>query len=168
MPAHNIGGELETLYRLTAHDRQGLNYIMSNRAGQRQAGGIRDVSAREMRAMTPNTITANYEHLFDLPGGGPPPARIDGEYPVGAPDCKLDRGLSRARFPTVRVRGRADIGNFSANWASSGGRYDSPRTCVTSPTGNISITPSRARRPTSTWDDRSADLRRAGRHTLHG
>ena len=74
--------------------------------------------------MTPYTITANYEHVFNLPGGSTLSARIDGEYEAAHLSYELASAVVGrwVSSSTCTVGGRT-IGNLSANWASSGGRY---------------------------------------------
>jgi len=123
VPAHNLGGELEILYRLTAHDRIGLNYDHVESRWYDKPAAFSLSQPETVRAMTPYTITANYEHLFDLPGGSTVTAHIDGEYQAAHLTANLMADYLALGFQQyVYVGGRA-VGNFSANWASSGGRY---------------------------------------------
>jgi hypothetical protein len=123
VPANNIGGELELLYRLTAHDRFGLegNYVESRWYGK--PAGFAAAYPQTDRAMTPYTITADYEHVFNLSDGSTLMARIDGRYEAAHDSTDLQaQYLAAGMEQYVHLNSRT-IGNLSANWASNGGRY---------------------------------------------
>ena len=123
VPADNIGGELALLYRLTAHDRFGLegNYVESRWYGK--PAGFAATYPQTDRAMTPYTITADYEHVFNLSDGSTLMARIDGRYEAAHDSTDLQaQYLAAGMEQYVYLRSRT-IGNLSANWASNGGRY---------------------------------------------
>ncbi len=123
VPAHNFGGELEILYRLTAHDRLGLNYDHVESRWYDKPAAFALSQPEGVRAMTPNTITANYEHLFNLPGGSTVTAHIDGEYQSAHLTANLMADYLALGFQQYVYVGGRTVGNFSANWASSGGRF---------------------------------------------
>jgi iron complex outermembrane receptor protein len=123
VPAYYIGGELEALYRLTAHDRFGLNYDHVESRWYDKPAGFAAAQPEGVRALVPNTVTANYEHVFNLPGGSTFMAHIDGEYQAAHLTANLHTDYLALGFKQyVFVDGRT-IGNLSANWTSSGGRY---------------------------------------------
>jgi hypothetical protein len=73
--------------------------------------------------MTPYTITANYEHVFNLSNGSTLSARIDGKYeaPHLTTNLHVDYlALGMGKYVEV---GSRTIGNLTAAWASVGGRY---------------------------------------------
>jgi hypothetical protein len=66
------------------------------------------------REMTPHTVTANYEHVFNLPGGSTLSARIDGKYESSHLTQDLHADWLRMGYDQyVRVGGWT-IGNRSA------------------------------------------------------
>ena len=123
VPAYYIGGELEALYRVTAHDRIGLNYDHVESRWYDKPPAFALAQPEGVRALIPNTVTANYEHVFNLPGGSTFTAHIDGEYQAAHLTANLHADYLALGFQQyVYVDGRT-IGNLSANWASIGGRY---------------------------------------------
>jgi outer membrane receptor protein involved in Fe transport len=123
VPAHNVGGELELLYRLTAHDRFGLNgnYVQSRWYDKPAAFAA--AQTEEKRALTPYTITADYEHVITLPGGSTLSARIDGRYEAAHLGSNLHVDWLRIGYDQYVYIDSRIIGNLSAAWASNGGRY---------------------------------------------
>jgi len=123
VPAHNIGGELELLYRLTARDRIGLNgnYVESRWFDKPEAFAAAQPETK--RAMTPYTFTANYQHEFTLPGGSTLSTRIDGRYEAAHLASDLHVDWLRIGWDSYVYLGARTIGNLSAVWASNGGRY---------------------------------------------
>jgi iron complex outermembrane receptor protein len=123
VPAYYIGGELEALYRLTAHDRFGLNYDHVESRWYGKPAGFAQAQPEGVRALIPNTVTANYEHLFNLPGGSTLTAHIDGEYQAAHLAANLQVDYLALGFQQYVYEDARTIGNLSVNWASNGGRY---------------------------------------------
>jgi iron complex outermembrane receptor protein len=123
VPEHNIGGELEMLYQLTSQDRIGLNYDHVEARWYDKPAGFALAQPETVRAMTPYTITANYEHMFNLAGGSTLTAHIDGEYQAAHLSANLQATYLALGFQQYVYEGARTIGNLSANWASNGGRY---------------------------------------------
>jgi hypothetical protein len=123
VPAKNIGGELELLYRLTPHDRVGFNYNYVQSKWYDAPAGFASAQPETKRALTPFTYTANYEHVFNLPGGSTLSARIDGRYEAAHLTTNLHADLLAIGFDQYVYIGSRAIGNLSAGWASNGGRY---------------------------------------------
>lgn len=123
VPARNLGGEVEVLYQTTAHDRIGFNYNYVQSRWVNKPAGFALAQPETKRALTPHTITANYEHVFDLPGGSTLSARIDGKFESSHLTANLHADwLAMGYDRYVRVDART-IGNLSATWTSDGGRY---------------------------------------------
>jgi iron complex outermembrane receptor protein len=123
VPLHNFGGEVELLYKLTAHDRIGLNgnYVVSR--WYNKPDGFAAAYTNTKRALTPYTFTANYMHEFSLPNGSTLSTRVDARYEAAHPSTDLQaQYLAVGQDQYVQLGGRT-IGNVSATWASSGGRY---------------------------------------------
>lgn len=123
VPSKNLGGELELLYQLTSQDRVGLNYSYVKSRWEDKPAEFAKAQPEEKRAMTPYTITANYEHVFDLPGGSTLSARIDGKHEAAHLTDNLHVDWLRAGYGQYVRVGSRTIGNLSAAWASDGGRY---------------------------------------------
>jgi iron complex outermembrane receptor protein len=123
VPAKNIGGELELLYRLTESDRIGLNgnYVQSR--WYDQPAEYKQAQPEEKRSATPYTLTANYEHVFNLPGGSTLSARIDGRYEAANNISNVHVDLVRIGYDQYAHVSARTTGNLSAGWASEGGRY---------------------------------------------
>jgi outer membrane receptor protein involved in Fe transport len=123
VPAYYIGGELEALYQLTMHDRFGLNYDYVESSWYEKPAAFAQAQPEHVRALTPDTVTANYEHVFDLPGGSTLSGRIDGKYEAAHLDSNLNAVYLQLGFQQYVQDGARTIGNLSANWASNGSRY---------------------------------------------
>jgi iron complex outermembrane receptor protein len=123
VPAHNIGGELELLYRLTMNDRIGFNYNYVRSSWYDKPAGFAAAQTEDKRALTPYTMTANYEHVFPLPGGSTLSARIDGRYEAAHLGSNLHIDWLRLGYDQYVYVNSRTIGNLSAGWASNGGRY---------------------------------------------
>jgi outer membrane receptor protein involved in Fe transport len=123
VPAHNLGAELELLYRLTARDRFGLNGNYVESRWYDKPAAFDQAQPETKRAMTPYTFTANYEHVFPLPGGSTLSARIDGRYEAAHLGSNLHVDWLRLGYGQYVELSSRTIGNFSAAWASDGGRY---------------------------------------------
>jgi len=123
VPAHNIGGELEVLYRLTMNDRIGFNYNYVRSSWYDKPAGFAAAQPEDKRALTPYTMTANYEHVFNLPGGSTLSARIDGRYEAAHLGSNLHVDLLRLGYDQYVYVNSRTIGNLSAGWASNGGRF---------------------------------------------
>jgi iron complex outermembrane receptor protein len=123
VPLHNRGGEVELLYRLTAHDRIGLNANYVESRWYDKPVGFAQAQPEVKRAMTPYTIAANYAHAFNLPGGSTLSARIDGRFEAAHLSTDLHADYLRFGMGQYVQLGSRTIGNLSAAWASMGGRY---------------------------------------------
>jgi iron complex outermembrane receptor protein len=123
VPAKLMGGELELLYRLTAQDRIGLNYNYVRSRWYDKPAAFAAAQTEEKRALTPYTITANYEHVFNLPGGSILSARIDGRFEAAHLTADLHVDFLRLGYAQYAYVGSRTIGNLSAAWASNDGRY---------------------------------------------
>jgi outer membrane receptor protein involved in Fe transport len=123
VPARNLGGELEILYRVTPHDRVGINYNYVQSKWYDKPAGFAAAQTEEKRALTPYTATANYEHVFNLSGGSTLSARIDGRYEAAHVTQNLHIDLLRIGFDQYAYVHSRVIGNLSAGWASMSGRY---------------------------------------------
>jgi iron complex outermembrane receptor protein len=123
VPAYYIGGELEALYQLTPQDRFGLNYDYVESSWYDKPAGFAQAQPEQVRALTPDTVTANYEHMFNLPGGSTLTAHIDGEYQAAHLAANLQATYLALGFQQYVYEGARTIGNLSATWASNGGRY---------------------------------------------
>jgi iron complex outermembrane receptor protein len=123
VPAKNRGAELELLYRVTEHDRVGFNYNYTESKWYDKPAGFAAAQTESKRALTPYTVTANYEHVFNLPGGSTLSARIDGIREAAHLTQNLHVDWLRLGYDQyVHVSSRT-IGNLSAAWASDGGRF---------------------------------------------
>lgn len=123
VPATNIGGELELLYQFTAHDRIGFNYNYVESKWKNKPAAFASAQPEKKRAMTPSTISANYEHVFSLPSGSTLSARIDGRYEAAHLAQNLHADFLALGYDQYAHVGSRTIGNLSAGWASAGGRY---------------------------------------------
>ena len=122
VPAKNLGAELELLYRVTAHDRLGFNYNYTESKWYDKPAGFAAAQTETKRALTPYTITANYEHVFDLAGGSTLSARIDGRYAAAHLTQNLHIDWLRIGYDQYAYVGARTTGNLSAAWANKGGR----------------------------------------------
>jgi hypothetical protein len=73
--------------------------------------------------MTPYTVTANYEHTFNMSGGSTLAARVDGRYEAAHLSSNLHVDYLRVNHDQYVHLGARAIGNVSATWASSDSRY---------------------------------------------
>jgi iron complex outermembrane receptor protein len=118
VPATNIGGELEAIYQVTTLDRVGLNYSYLESYWKNEPVPFATAYPEKVRALVPNTVTAYYEHLFNLPGGSTLRTRIDGEYI--SPHRSIDlhyQLLAAGREPFAQM-GAETLGNLSATWSA--------------------------------------------------
>jgi iron complex outermembrane receptor protein len=123
VPANNLGAELELLYRVTVNDRVGFNYNYTESKWTDKDPGFAAAQTETKRALTPYTITANYEHIFNMPGGSTLTAHVDGRYEAGHLAQNLHIDWLRIGYDKYAYIGSRAIGNLSAAWASDGGRY---------------------------------------------
>jgi outer membrane receptor protein involved in Fe transport len=123
VPAKNIGGELELLYQLTGHDRVGLNYNYVESRWKNKPAAFALAQAEKKRAITPTTITANYEHIFNLAGGSLLSLRLDGRYESSHLTQDLHADWLQLGYGQYVHVGSRTIGNLTASMASEGGRY---------------------------------------------
>jgi iron complex outermembrane receptor protein len=121
VPAKNLGAELELLYRVTAHDRLGFNYNYTESKWYDKPADFAAAQPETKRAMTPYTITANYEHVFNLAGGSTLSARIDGRYMPAHLTTDLHVDYLRIGYDQYVREGARTTGNLSAAWANNGG-----------------------------------------------
>lgn len=121
VPAENFGGEVESLYRITAHDRAGLNYSYVESRWRNEPAAFEAAYPQQVRALIPNTVTAFYEHTFNLPGGSTLMGRIDGQYysPHLTDNLHADL-LALGQEQYVRA-GSQTIGNLSGTWSAENG-----------------------------------------------
>jgi len=131
-----FGVELELLYRPTAHDQIGVNYAYAQSQWVNKPAAFAAAQPETYRAMTPHTVTANYRHNFDLPGGSTITAAIDGRYDAGHLGANSQHDLVTAppsscyTYPvgvtcTVDWRNYArvpteTVGNAQITWSSPG------------------------------------------------
>jgi outer membrane receptor protein involved in Fe transport len=123
VPAKNLGGELELLYQLTGHDRVGLNYNYVESRWKNKPAGFALAQTEKKRALTPTTISANYEHIFNLAGDSLLSMRIDGRYESSHLTQNLHADWLAMGFGQYVHVGSRTIGNLTASLASGGGRY---------------------------------------------
>ena len=123
VPATNIGGELELLYRVTPHDRVGLNYNHVQSKWKDKPAAFAAAQPESKRAITPTSVNANYEHVFDLPGGSILSARIDGRYEASHLTQNLHADWLAIGYGQYVSVGSRSVGNLSLAWANEGGKY---------------------------------------------
>jgi iron complex outermembrane receptor protein len=121
VPATNIGGELETLYRLTQHDRIGLDFSYVKSDWYNKPAGFQAAFPLTNRALTPYTIDGNFTHVFFLPGGSTLSGRIDGQYQAAHQAEDLQAQYLNLGFAQYEYREAELVGNLSAVWST--GRY---------------------------------------------
>ena len=121
VPATNVGGELESIYRITAADRVGLNYSYVESRWKNEPAAFEAAYPQKVRPLVPSTITGYYEHVFNLPGGSSLMARIDGVYysPHRTSALHAD-SLALGLEPFVET-GSQTIGNLSGTWSGENG-----------------------------------------------
>jgi outer membrane receptor protein involved in Fe transport len=123
VPAKNIGGELELLYQLTGHDRVGLNYNYVESRWKNKPAGFALAQIEKKRAITPTSITANYEHIFNLTGGSLLSMRLDGRYESSHLTQNLHADWLAIGYGQYVHVGSRTIGNLTGSWSTDGGRY---------------------------------------------
>ena len=123
VPAKNIGGELEMLYQLTGHDRVGLNYNYVESRWKNKPAAFASAQPEKKRAITPTSITANYEHIFNFAGGSLLSLRLDGRYESSHLTQNLHADWLAIGYGQYVHVGSRTIGNLTASVASEGGRY---------------------------------------------
>jgi len=123
VPAINIGGEVELLYRLTDKDRFGLNADYTHSRWYNKPVAFALAQTETNRALRPYTITANYEHIFNLPGGSTFSARIDGRYEAAHLNQDLQVTYLMLGYDKYVYLGSRAVGNLTGTWASDNGRY---------------------------------------------
>jgi outer membrane receptor protein involved in Fe transport len=122
VPAKNIGGELELLYQLTGHDRLGLNYNYVESRWKNKPAGFALAQTETKRAITPTTITANYEHIFNLTDGALLSLRLDGRYESSHLTQNLHADWLAMGFGQYVHVGSRTIGNLTGSLSSDDGR----------------------------------------------
>ncbi len=134
VPARNLGAELEMLYRPTAHDQFGFNYSYVQSRWVDKPAEFAAAQTETYRAMVPHTVTANYRHVFDLPGGSRITARVDGKYEsayvyqnlqvelltLPAPGCGSSCSVNYGNY--AKLPGEA-TGNAQITWTSPDRAY---------------------------------------------
>jgi outer membrane receptor protein involved in Fe transport len=123
VPARNLGSELELLYQLTSHDRVGLNYSYTESRWYDKPAVFAAAQPEKKRAGTPHIVTANYEHVFNLPGGSTLSTRIDGKYESSHLTTNLHAGYVALGYEQYVYAKAQTIGNLNGTWSSNGGRY---------------------------------------------
>jgi len=123
VPATNIGGELELLYRLTAQNLLGFNYNYVESKWKDKPPEFASAQPEEKRALTPSTISAFYEHMFNLRGGSSLSARIDGRFESAHLTQNLHADWLALGYGQYVDVGSRTTGNLSCTWSSNGGRY---------------------------------------------
>jgi iron complex outermembrane receptor protein len=123
VPARNIGGELELLYQLTGHDRVGLNYNYVESRWKNKLAAFALAQKEKKRAITPTTITANYEHIFNFAGDSLLSMRIDGRYESAHLTQNLHADWLALGYGQYVHVGSRTIGNLTASWSRDGGRF---------------------------------------------
>ena len=118
VPATNVGGELEAIYQLTTLDRFGLNYSYVESRWKDEPVAFETAYPQKDRALVPTTVTAYYEHRFNLPGGSTLRTRIDGEYLSPHRSIDLHEQLLAAGREPYAQMGTEIIGNLSATWTA--------------------------------------------------
>jgi outer membrane receptor protein involved in Fe transport len=149
VPAKIHGGELELLYRLTAHDRIGLNANYVESRWYDKPVAFDQAQPETKRALTPYTFTADYAHEINLPDGSILSARIDGRYEAAHLGANLHVDYLRLGYDQYVYVNSRIIGNLSAGWTSNGGRYsvsayvrnfaDKQYTTYSANTGNLAL-----------------------------
>jgi iron complex outermembrane receptor protein len=123
VPAKNLGAEIELLYRASVNDRVGFNYTYNESKWYDKPAGFAAAQTETKRAVTPYTASANYEHVFTMPGNSTLTARIDGRYEAAHLQQNLHIDWLRLGYDQYANVGSRVIGNLSAVWASDGGHY---------------------------------------------
>jgi iron complex outermembrane receptor protein len=123
VPAKNLGGELELLYQLTGHDRVGMNFNYVESRWKNKPAGFALAQTEKKRAITPTSITANYEHIFNLAGGSLMSLRLDGRYESSHLTQNLHADWLAIGYGQYVHVGSRTIGNLTGSWSSDGGRY---------------------------------------------
>ncbi|MDB6012467.1 MAG: TonB-dependent receptor [Gammaproteobacteria bacterium] len=118
VPARNVGAEVESLYRITALDRVGLNYAYVESRWKNEPAAFEAAYPQKVRALIPNTVTGYYEHTFNLPGGSTLMARIDGQYYSPHLTDNLHADLLALGQEQYVETGSHAIGNLSGTWTS--------------------------------------------------
>jgi outer membrane receptor protein involved in Fe transport len=121
VPAQNFGVELESLYRITALDRVGLNYDYVESRWHNPPAAFHAAYPQDVRALIPHTVTAYYEHTFNLPGGSTLMARIDGKYLSPHLTDNLQADLLAIGHQQYVEAGSQTIGNLSGTWSAQNG-----------------------------------------------
>ncbi len=121
VPARNIGAEVESLYRITALDRVGLNYSYVESRWTNEPAPFEAAYPQKVRAIIPNTATGYYEHTFNLPGGSTLMAHIDGQYYSPHQTDNLHADLLAVGLEKYVEVGSQTIGNLSGTWSVKDG-----------------------------------------------
>jgi iron complex outermembrane receptor protein len=121
VPARNIGAEVESLYRITSHDRVGLNYSYVESRWVNEPAPFEAAYPQRDRAVVPQTVTAFYEHSFNLPGGSTFLAHIDGQYYSPHLTDNLHADLLALGQEQYVKTGSQSLGNLSGTWSIKDG-----------------------------------------------
>jgi iron complex outermembrane receptor protein len=124
IPARMIGTELEAEYRPTAKDNLGmtLGYI-DTKFYNVPALYAEYVAQRQILGISPFTLSASYEHDFNLADGSTLSVKSDADYFSSFDSGALTPATAAAgKDAYVRVNSQI-LGNLSVTWASASGRY---------------------------------------------
>jgi iron complex outermembrane receptor protein len=122
VPARMRGVELESLYQLTENDRIGLSYAYI-RAFFVDPPPVFSQYVAQMRftRIAPVTVSASYDHTFNLPGGSTLELHGDARY-ASRHDVATITPQQVVYEPYVEVPGEW-VENASLKWASPEGKY---------------------------------------------
>ncbi|EIZ80906.1 TonB-dependent receptor [Novosphingobium sp. Rr 2-17] len=123
VPARNYGGELELLYQPSTHDRLTLNYNYLQSRWVNKPADFAAAQPETKRAITPHTITASYQHTFDVSGGGTIAARIDGKFESAHLTQNLHADLIDIDFERYVHVGDRLVGNAQVTFMTEDKRY---------------------------------------------
>ena len=127
VPAHNYGGELETLYSLTPDDRVGVNfsYVQSHYENMPAAFAY-NVSFKSLRSgVVPYTLVANYDHIIQMATGGS--LDLHGDVNLDGPYQAATQSYGTAGqypiFDKLEHVGPHVVADLDATWTPASGRY---------------------------------------------
>jgi outer membrane receptor protein involved in Fe transport len=123
VPARMIGGELELLYRPSAHDQFSFNYNYVRFRWADKPAAFSLAQTESGRAVVPHTVQASYQHTFDVANGHNIQARIDGKYESAhrTDDLHIDF-LNAGQSKFVNVGDRL-VGNAQISFVTEDKRY---------------------------------------------
>jgi len=128
IPVKSFGGELETLYQITADDRVDLNVAYADahytgrlstlvQTGPGTSEPASDFIARdEIPNVVPFTAALGYSHIVPLPGGSMLTLHADARYLSAHDTSTVTPGeLAAGAYPYLRVGGQV-VGDLNAMW----------------------------------------------------